>query len=144
VVLELLVIVIAIAIDGRVLDGAAHPLDLTVRPGMLHFGQAVLNAVLLVAQIEHVRHVSGGRAVGVSRREGELDPFVGQDGVDPVRDGFDHTLEEGRGRSLASRRRQLHDREFTRAIDRYIEVELAFRGLDLSGADVGRNRSDRP
>ena len=43
---ELAVRVIVIALDSRFLDGAVHSLDLTVGPGMLGFGQPVLEAEL--------------------------------------------------------------------------------------------------
>jgi hypothetical protein len=36
---------VMITADRRFLDGPVHPLDLAVGPGMLHFGQPVLNAV---------------------------------------------------------------------------------------------------
>ena len=34
-----------IAFDGRVLDGAVHPFDLPVGPGMIDLGEAMLDAV---------------------------------------------------------------------------------------------------
>lgn len=61
-----------------------HPLDLTVRPGVMGFGEAVLDAVLAAPRVEHVGHVAGGRAIGVARRVVELDAVVGQNRVDPV------------------------------------------------------------
>ena len=44
--LELVVIVRVEALDGRFLDGSVHSLDLPIRPGMLHLGQSMLDAVL--------------------------------------------------------------------------------------------------
>ena len=42
--LELLMRFIVMALDGRVLDGAIHPLDLSVSPWMIDLGQPMLNA----------------------------------------------------------------------------------------------------
>jgi len=47
---ELLVAVVVEAFDGRVLDGAVHPFDLTIGPGMVDAGEAVLDAKLDAAQ----------------------------------------------------------------------------------------------
>ncbi len=35
---ELIMAVVVVALDGRVLDGAVHPLDLAVGPGMFDLG----------------------------------------------------------------------------------------------------------
>ena len=42
---ELIVAVVVEAPDGRVLDRAVHPLDLTVGPRMTRLGQAVLDVI---------------------------------------------------------------------------------------------------
>ena len=134
--LELLVAVVVVAFYGGFLDGPVHPFDLAVGPGMLHFGKPVLDAVLTAAHVEHVRHVASGRAVGVARREGELDAVVRQDGVDLVGDRLDHAFQESGRRGSPSLLDQLHDGEFARAINGDIEIELAFGGLDLGDIDV--------
>jgi hypothetical protein len=51
---------------------------------MIDLGEAVLDAVLAAAHVEHVGHVSCRRPVGVSRGIAELDAIVGQHGVDLV------------------------------------------------------------
>ena len=35
---------VEVSFDGRVLDGSVHPFDLTVGPGMVDLGEAVLDA----------------------------------------------------------------------------------------------------
>ena len=134
--LELLVAVVMVSFDGGFLDGPVHPFDLAVGPGMLHFGKPVLDAVLTAAHVEHVRHVASGRAVGVARREGELDAVVRQDGVDLVGDRLDHPFQERGRRSPSGLLDQLHNSEFACAINGDIKVELAFGGLDLGDVDV--------
>lgn len=50
---ELFVGLAVIALDRGVLDGAVHPLDLTVGPGMVGLGQTMLEAVLVADAVEH-------------------------------------------------------------------------------------------
>lgn len=68
---ELVVAVVVEAFDGAVLDGAVHPFDLAVRPGMVDAGEAVLDAVLgaidvLVTADTAMAHLTG--ALGLSER----------------------------------------------------------------------------
>lgn len=53
-VFQLRVIVVVEALDGGVVDGSAHALDLSVRPGMLELCEPVLDAVLVTDPIEVV------------------------------------------------------------------------------------------
>ncbi len=81
---ELIVPIVMIALGGRFLDRAVHALDLVIGPGMLDLGQPIFDPVFLTSHIKHMRHVSCRRAVRVARREGELDPIVGEHRVDLV------------------------------------------------------------
>jgi len=90
----------------------------------------------LAAHVEHVGDEASGGAIGVSRREGELDAIVRQDGVDLVGDRGDHLFQKGRRRGSSGLADQLNDSEFARAINGDIEVELAFGGLDLGDVYV--------
>ena len=74
---ELLMTVVVIAFDGRFLDRSVHALDLTVRPGVFDLGQPAPDAILPAADVEHVRHVSGGGTIGIARRERELNAVAG-------------------------------------------------------------------
>jgi hypothetical protein len=49
---ELLVAVVVIAPDGRLLECAVHPLDLTIGPGVVGFGEPMLDAMEPVGAIE--------------------------------------------------------------------------------------------
>lgn len=71
--LKLAVGLVVISADGRILDGAVHPLDLSVGPWMIDFGEPVLDAVLTAPHVEHVGHVACRRPIGVARRIAELD-----------------------------------------------------------------------
>lgn len=134
--LELIVSVIMIALDGRFLDRPVHALDLAIGPGMLDLDQPMLDAIFPAAHIEHMDRVSCRRAVRVARREGELDPIVGENRMDLVGDSRDQSFEEGRGGGPFRRFDQLHEGELTSAIDGDVEVELAFSGPELSNVDV--------
>ena len=89
---ELVVAIVVETFDGCVLDGAVHPLDLPIGPGMVDAGEAVLDAMLLASHGEHVGHVPGRGPVGVTWREAKLDAVVGEHGVDPVRHGGDEPV----------------------------------------------------
>jgi hypothetical protein len=56
---------------------------------MLDLGEPMFDAVLLTAPIEHVRHVSCCRTIGVAWRQRKLDAVVGEHRVDPIRDADD-------------------------------------------------------
>ena len=51
---QLVVIVVVEALDGRFLDRAVHPLDLSVGPGMLDLGEPVLDAMFVADAVEDV------------------------------------------------------------------------------------------
>ena len=87
--MQLAVIVVVVAFDGGFLDRAVHSLDLAVGSRMIDLRAAMLDAIFPASNVEHVRRPARSRAVGVSRREAELDAVVGQDCVDLVRRGFD-------------------------------------------------------
>ena len=56
---ELRVGLVVIAPNGGFLEGAVHPLDLTVGPGMVRLGEAVLGTMLAADAVEHVQPVAG-------------------------------------------------------------------------------------
>src|SRR5215217_51018 len=94
---ELLVSLIVIALDRRVLDRAIHPLDLPVRPGMIDFGQPMLDAFSLAEAVEQMFE-----SPPILQAVGELDAIIREDGVDMVRHGFNQPPQElaGRGAGL--------------------------------------------
>lgn len=53
---------VVIASDGRLLERAVHPLDLTIGPRMVGHGEAVFDVVFATDAIEHVQPVASGRA----------------------------------------------------------------------------------
>jgi hypothetical protein len=122
------------AFDGRVLDNAIHPLDLTIGPGAFRLSEAVLDVVRLADHVE--AHLTRPSGVTVAWLLGKLDAIVGQDRVDPVRHRLQQVLEGLPSRSSISLVDKLGDREFTRAVDANEQIELAFGGLHLGNIDV--------
>ena len=133
---KLLVAVMVEAFDGSVLDGAVHPLDLTVGPRMVDLGEAVFDTVLAAAHGEHVAHVLSGRAVRVARRSAELDAVVGEHCVDCVRHRFDESDEEGRGGDAVGLLYELSEGELRCPVDTREKLELSFGGASLGDVDV--------
>jgi hypothetical protein len=75
-------------------------------------------------------------AVGMTRREDELDRIIHQNGVDPVGNGLDQSHEEIRGGGSPGPSDELDEGEFSCPINDDIEVELAFGGLHFGNIDM--------
>lgn len=128
---ELFVIVVVEALDGRVLDGSVHPLDLPIGPRMLHFSEAVFDVVFAAGPIEDVLE-----GILVAGTVGELDAIVREYDVDRIRHGRDEVPQELGCCHLASLQVQLDIGELRRSIDGDEEVELALGRLHLGNVDV--------
>ena len=129
-------VVVVEALDCGVLDGAVHPFDLAIGPGVLDLGQSMFDAVLPAPHVEHVRDKGCGRSVGIAWWEGELDAIIGEDGVDLVGNRLDERDEEGRCGNPVGLFLQPDKSEFARPINGYEEMELAFGGLYLGDVDM--------
>jgi hypothetical protein len=86
---KLFMAAVVITFDGRFFDGAVHALHLAIRPWMVGLGQAVFDVVLAAELIEAENPVASRPAVAISWQVGELDPVVGQDSVQPIRNRLD-------------------------------------------------------
>ncbi len=78
--------------DRCLLDGAVHPLDLTVGRRVVRLGRPVLDVVCFADHVE--AHLTRPGGVTVARLLGKLDAIVGQDRVDPVRHRFQQVFKE--------------------------------------------------
>lgn len=128
---ELLVAVVMVSFDGCVLDGAVHPLDLTIGPGVVHLGQPVLDTVLIADAIEDVLAVAD-----VAHAIGELDGVIGEHCVDTVRHGLDQFAQELRSLHLACTLDEANKGEFAGGVDGHKHAQLAFGRADLVDVDV--------
>ena len=133
--------IVMIALDGGVLDGAVHPLDLPVGPWMVRLGEPVVDAVLTADLVEAMDAHACGPAIAVFRQVGELDAIIGEDGVQVVGDCFEQRLQErDRGRTIGLVMK-LDEGELRGAVDADIEVKLALFGTNLG--DVDEELADR-
>ena len=133
--LELTVRVVVIAPDGDFLNRAVHSLDLAVGPGMLGFGQPVLDAELGAGIFKAMspnglafgeRFNDQGDGRSPRARRCKVGSVVGQDDVDLVRHSFDEMAQEVASRLPFGLAMEFDIGEFTRAIDGDEQVELAF------------------
>ena len=139
--LQLIVAGVVVALDGGLFQGSVHPLDLSVRPGVMGLCQPMLDAVLPAHEVEHVGSPSCRRSGPVARQIAELDAVVGQDRMDLVRHGFDEGLEKVGGGMSVRPAVQLGIRKLRGAVDGDEEIELAFLGPNFR--DVDMEKADR-
>ena len=85
---------IIIPFHGSFLDGSVHAFDLSVRPRMFWFCEPVLDAVLVTAQVEHMRDPLRCCSIAITRWMTELAAVIGQDRMDFVRNGIDQVTQE--------------------------------------------------
>ena len=133
---QLIVAVVVVALDGRILDGAVHSLDLPIGPRMIGFGKPMLDAVVPAGAIEGMAAQQRGRSLTVLRQIGELDAIVGEHRVDRIGNTVDQGLEERAGGLGVRPIDELRKDELRGAVDRHEEVELAFLGAHLGDVDV--------
>ncbi len=128
--------VVMVTFDSGFLDRPVHSLDLAVCPGMLDFGEPVLDPVLTATHVKHMRHVSGRGSVGVARRERELNAVVGQDGMDFIGHGRDQRDQEGGCWRPACFGDQLDEDELAGPVYRDVKIELAFGRAHFGDVDM--------
>jgi hypothetical protein len=138
--LELSVAVIMIGPNRRLLDRSVHPFDLPVGPGVIGFGEAVIDVVAstggfkgmgpedltsLPAQLD----VRGGRS-GIAGRS-EVSAVIREDGVNLIGNGLDQFLQEISGLAPGGLLDQRSESELGSAVDCHEKVEFSFLGPDL-------------
>ncbi len=121
--------VVVEALDGDVLDGAAHPFHLSVGLRMIDLGGPVLDAVLVADPIEDM-------VEGVSGLVGELDAVVGQHRMDGVGNRCDQVARELGRNHLAALRMEFGIGELGHPVDGDGQAQPAFGYLHLGDIDV--------
>jgi hypothetical protein len=138
-------VIVVEAFHGGVLDGAVHPLDLSVcrgnapperflplqTPGMLDLGEPVLDAMFMTDPVEDV--FEGG---AMPLLVGKLDAVIRQHRMDGVGKECDELAQELCGGHLAGLLVQFDIGALRCPVDRHEEIELAFGGLDFSHVEV--------
>ena len=128
---ELIVAVVVEAFHGRILDRAVHPLDLTIGPGMLDFGEPVINLMLVADTVKDMREC--GCVAFLVR---ELDAVIGQHDVDAVRNRSNKIAQEICGSHFPRFGMQFDISKLRRAVDADEEIKLAFSRLNFSNINV--------
>jgi hypothetical protein len=64
-----------VALNGRLLEGSDHSLDLTIDPGMAWLGQPVLDAVRITKPVEHMDTPPHCWPEAILREISELEPL---------------------------------------------------------------------
>lgn len=128
---QLVRIVVVEALDGGFLDGSVHSLDLPVGPGMLHLGQAMLDAVIVADPVEDVLE-----GISITSPVGELNAIIGQDGMNGVGHGRDQIAQELGGIHFAGFGIELSECELGCSVNCNKEIELAPGRLHLGNIDV--------
>ena len=100
------------------------------------FGEAMLDAVLPAAHLEHVRHLSRSGSVRMAWREAGLDAVVRQDGMNLVGHSGDQSDKEGGDRHAVGALYQMNEGEFAGAVDGQEEIEFALRRSHFGDVDV--------
>jgi len=128
---KLLMGIVVVTVDGRIFERAVHALELTIRPRMFRFGQAVVNAVLETNPVK--QQLEG---ILVARTIGKLDPVVRQKGVNFIGNSIEKMAQEfgcdRTGRLLM----YLNKGKLRSTINGHKQVKLAFFRLYLSDVDV--------
>lgn len=79
------------ALDGCLFACPVHPFNLTMGPWMIGFRQTMFDPVGFADHFE--AHGTRPRCISITRLLSELDPIVGQDGMDPARDDAQEMFE---------------------------------------------------
>lgn len=145
---QLIVAVVVEAFDGGFLDGAVHPLDLAVGPGMVWLGEPVFDVIRLADHVE--AHLARPGGVSIAGLFGELDAIVAAPRRPSVRS---RSCGCGRARLSAGVRGTPRPsacqpcrpagspRTWQVAVDTNEQVELAFGGLHFG--DIHVKEADR-
>ena len=134
--LEGLKVRIVEGLDGGLLDGAVHPFGLAVGPGMIGFGELVLDAVLAADTVEDVAHPLGGGAIAVFWQVGEGHAVVGQHGVDGIGEGGHDLAEKGGTVQLGCGRQESDVGELGHPVDGEEHEELTLGQAQLADVDM--------
>src|ERR1700757_1517850 len=133
---QLLMAVVVVALNRGFFDGAVHTLDQAVSPGMVRFGQPVVDAMPKTDPVKRMAAKAGRWPLAILRQIGELDAVVGEHGVDAIRNSRDQSFEESRRSLHVSTFDQLHESKLRGAIDGHKEIELALRSTHFRQIDV--------
>jgi hypothetical protein len=137
--------VVVVASDRRVFEGAVHPLNLSVRPGMSWFGQTMIDVVLGTGELERMRPEDLASFHGFFDQRGcrtdvagtgEVGAVVGQRRMDLVRHSRDQGPQEVARHIPGGFLMQLGKSELAGAINGHQQIEPPFLRVHLSDVNV--------
>lgn len=137
---QLIMVFVVIGPHGGFLDRAVHALDLAVGPGVVGFGQAVIDIVASTGDFEGMSAeefsaFQGGldvrRGRSAAARRSKVCAVVGEHRVDFVGNEFDECLQEVGGSSSGRTLDEPSKSKLGGAIHGHKEPELAFLSPDL-------------
>ena len=142
---KLLMALVVEALDCGFLDGPVHSFDLSVGPGVLWFGQPMVDIVSSAGEFESVSteerascdglfDLADSQATAAWYRE--VDTVIGENRMDLVGHGRNKMAKEFGGNLGGRFLMQLDKGEFRRSIDGDKEMELAFFGPHFGNVDV--------
>src|ERR1039457_5057394 len=129
---KLVVAVVVITPDSRLLEGAVHPLDLSVRPRVVWLCEPMLDLVRPAEQVEHMGSPPGRRTWAVLREVAELNAVISEHGVNLIGDDCDQVLQECGCRIPGRRLMELSERKLRSAVDGNEQMELSLFGAHFS------------
>lgn len=128
---QLIMAPVKVAMHRLFFDAAVHALDLPIRPRVIRFGQAMVNAMRYTNLIKfQLAFLLGPRLMR------KLRAIVGQDRVDFVGDGFDQPAQKRAGVFAAGAFKQLSEGKLGCAVNSHKEIELALLGSNLADVQV--------
>jgi hypothetical protein len=133
---ELVVVIVVVALNCGLFEGAVHALDLAVGPGMIGLSEPMIDAMGKTDPVKRVATKASRWSLSILRLVGKLDAVVGEHGMDAIRNSRDQGLQEGRGCSHIRTLDHCHESKLGGAVDGYGEVEFAFRGAHFRQIDM--------
>ena len=129
--LELSLRVIGAPLDRCFLNRSVHSLDLTIRPGMVHLGEPLVDIVFPADAAEDVLE-----SEPIPLAIGELDIILCENCMDFVGHRRDEIAQKLGGHHLASAFMQFDICELGCAVDSHEEAGFAFAGAHFSNVDM--------
>ena len=133
---ELVVGVVEVPLDGGVFDGSVHAFDLSVGPWVVGLGKPVFDSMKVANTVEGMSSEACGYPLAVLRQIGELDPVVGEHGVDAIWNCFNERFEERDCGLHICFFDEFDHCELRRSVDGHEQVKLAFGSPHLGQVDV--------
>lgn len=142
---QLAVLLVIVALDGRLVDRSVHSFDRAVRPRVTWLSEAVLDIKIGAGQFEGMSeerqflcpHFSDVvRRSAVAGGIGEMRAFIGKHRVNSIWQGRGEVRQEVGSDPVCGFLVQPNEGELGRPVDRHQQVQVALLGPNLGQIDV--------